>query len=277
MFGLKTKPVSVDASQAPAQPASLPRDQMRHFPKRLRALPHPTQWTFPTYLDNPNSQWLQSLKELYANPITFPASLSPEAGLMLHGLVRNMQPSVVVEVGSFCSVSSHWIASAFQENGLTPGHPRPQGGQLHCFDDFGPIHKGPWRDAEMLEGRLDFVRAQLTKAGLIDYITLHPGNSSPNITAAREKLQAAGGVDFAFIDGDHGIQGAVADFVAVEPVLNTGGFVLLHDTFPEQCGGHEGPRHILDHVHEFAQGRYEVIDLYLSPLNYGLGLMRRVR
>jgi predicted O-methyltransferase YrrM len=275
MFGLKTKPVSV--SPVAASPAALPREQLGHFPRLTSEAAHPTKWVFPAYLDNPNCRWLSALKELYANPITFPASLSPEAGLMLHGLIRNQQPRVVVEVGSFCSVSTHWIASALLENGYQPKAPRPNGAQMHCFDDFGPVHKGPWRDVDMLTGRKEFVTERLTKAGLIDFVTLHQGDSSTKLTEARAQLASQGGVDFAFIDGDHGIPGAVADFVAVEPVLNTGGFVLLHDTFPEQCGNHLGPRHILDHVHEFAQGRYEVIDLYLSPLNYGLGLMRRVR
>jgi hypothetical protein len=63
---------------------------------------------------------------------------------------------------------------------------------------------------------------------------------------------------------------------AIEPVLNTGGCILVHDTFPEQCGGHEGPRHLIDHIHTKAQGLYEVCELYTAPLNYGMALLRRV-
>ena len=74
-------------------------------------------------------------------PIVFPASLSPEAGLMLHSLIRNLRPRVIVEVGTFCSVSTHWMAAALHEMGGN--------GVIHAFDDFGPIYKGPWRDAEM--------------------------------------------------------------------------------------------------------------------------------
>ncbi len=274
MFGLKTKPAA--SATGTAGDAPLPHHQLGHFPRLLSEADHPTKWEFPGYLDNPNCQWLSALKELYANPITFPASLSPEAGLMLHGLIRNLQPRMIIEVGSFCSVSSHWIASALLENGYEPKGPRPTGAHLQCFDDFGPVHKGPWRDVEMLTGRKEFVTERLTKAGLIDFVTLHPGDSSTRLTEMRDSLARDGGVDFAFIDGDHTLPGVKADFNAVEPVLNTGGFVLLHDTFPDQCS-HDGPRQLLDTVHEFAQGRYEVIDLYLSPLNYGLGLMRRVR
>lgn len=276
MFTLKrSRPA--DAAATPDTTAGggpLPRDQLRFFPRNDG--PHPTRWAFPAWLDNPGVRWLQALKELYAMPIAFPASLSPEAGLMLHGLIRNLQPRVIVEVGSFCSLSTHWMAAALREAGRTPGAGTPDGAEIHCFDDFGPIHKGPWRDAEMLEGRLEFVKERLEKAGLIDFVRFHKGLSWETLPTARDDLARLGGVDFAFIDGDHSVPGATADFHAVEPVLNTGGYVLLHDTFPEQCGGHMGPRHILDHADTIGQGRYEQVELYLSPLNYGMGLMRRI-
>lgn len=272
-----------------------PARTLEHFPHLARIEEHPRRWEFPSYLVNPGCRWLTALKELYEHPICFPASLSPEAGLLLHSLVRNARPRALLEVGTFCSVSTHWIAAALLENGCRPG----RDAVIHCFDDFGPVHKGPWRDAELLEGRLDFVKERLEKAGLLEFVRFHPGNSAPNIEAARGELREAGGVDFAFIDGDHSVPGAVADFLAVEPVLNTGGYAVVHDTFPDQCGGHEGPRHILDHVRTakagpagsslmaklspgrgrggaVGEGVYDRIDLYLAPLNYGLGVLRRL-
>lgn len=258
---------SMPTRTGPSSPkAELPRDRLEHFP-RLGDKPHPTRWEFPAYLDNPGCRWLQCLKEMYAMPIIFPASVSPEAGLMLHALVRNLRPRVVVEVGTFLSVSTHWIASALQANG--------DGGVIHCFDDFGPVHKGPWRDAEMLSGRREWVMDRLARAGLLDLVRLHPGDSSTQITRAHATLRQEGGVQFAYIDGDHSIPGMTKDFVAVEPVLSTGGYVMVHDVFPEQCGGHEGPRHVLDRIHTMGAGAYEKIELYLSPLNYGMGLLRR--
>lgn len=255
-----------------AQPAvgygnktSLPRANLTHFPKLEGD--HPTTWNFPAYLDNPSCAWLASLKDLYQNQLSFPASISPEGGLMLHGVVRNARPKVVIETGTFLSASAHWIASALKENGF---------GVLHCFDDFGPIQPGPWRPQGMTEDRLEWVKARLTRAGLIDHVRFHKGLSWDTLAAAREELRAAGGVDFAYIDGDHTIPGAVADFRAVEPVLNTGGFAMVHDTFPEQCGDHLGPRHVLDYANVIGEGLYEKVDLYLSPLNYGMGLLRRI-
>ena len=279
-----------------------PPDTLQHFPHLERPKDHPTRWKFPAHLAGSGCQWLAALEDLYAHPLCFPASLSPQAGLLLHSLMQNIRPRVVIEVGTFCSVSTHWIAGALAASGARPG----KDAVIHCFDDFGPIHKGPWRDAELLEGRLDWVKGRLDKAGLLDFVRFHPGNSAPNITECAEELRKAGGVDFAFIDGDHTIPGAVADFLATEPVLNTGGYAVVHDTFPDQCGGHEGPRFILDNVRTpgsnsriskvlsklmsnsharsaaakfdlpLGTGTYDRIDLYLAPLNYGLGVLRRL-
>ncbi len=251
----------------PATKTAAVRHALQFFP-RAQDEQHPHRWEFPAYLDNPGCRWLQALKEMYEMPIVFPASLSPEAGLMLHSLIRNFRPRVIVEVGTFCSVSTHWMAAALAENGGN--------GVIHAFDDFGPIHKGPWRDVEMLSGRLEWVQDRLAKAGLLDRVIFHPGDSPTELVKAREELSRAGGVQFAFIDGDHTVGGALQDLWAVEPVLATGGYAMLHDTYPDQCGGHEGPRHILDHLNTVGAGMYEACELYLSPLNYGMGLMRRI-
>ncbi|VAX41352.1 hypothetical protein MNBD_PLANCTO03-17 [hydrothermal vent metagenome] len=272
---------------------------LQHFPTHGGLEFHPKGWDFPDAFSNPDCRWLTALRELYDEPITFPASLSPQAGLLIHSLVRNLQPRVIIEVGMFCSISTHWMAAALLENGCEPG----VDAVIHCFDDFTPIEKGPWREVEMLEGRQEFVTERLTRAGLMDFVRLHPGDSSTQIRKAYDELRALGGVDLAFLDGDHTVPGAIADFVSTEPVLNTGGVVILHDTFPEQSGWHEGPRHILDRVRThrpprkraslrsvlgsrpeppdpgnqpIGEGLYDRLDLYLSPINYGLGLLRRL-
>jgi len=258
-------------SATPSTPEGrLPRDQLAHFP--MLTGEHPTRWDFPAYLRNEKCAWLSALGELYENPICFPASLSPEAGLLLHALVRNLCPRLIVEIGSFVSVSTHWMAGALAENGVEA----TEFGRIHCFDLFAPIRRGPWRDVEMTKGVKEFVEERLERAGLSEYVRLHKGDSSSGVRGLHDELAGAGGVDLAFIDGDHGVKGACTDLAAVEPVLNTGGYVVLHDVFPEQCGGHDGPRHILDNLGKVAGGVYEQIELYLGPLNYGLGLLRRV-
>ncbi|MEM1330264.1 MAG: class I SAM-dependent methyltransferase [Planctomycetota bacterium] len=259
----------------------LPRDRFAHFPRLERRADHPTSWNFPASLDR-SVPWINSLAKLYELPISFPASMSPECGLLLHGLVRNARPKRVLEIGTFCSVSTHWIAGALQANNVEPD----EAGRLHCFDDFGPVPKGPWRDAEMPEGRLEFVSQRLTSAGLLELCRFHPGASAEQIPRAHEALRAAGGIDFALIDGDHTTPGVIADLLAVEPILNTGGVVVFHDIYPEECGGHTGPRDVVDRVwrpgtrrhrvRTVGSGIYEPVEIPLAPLNYGLAVLRRV-
>lgn len=236
------------------------------FPTGAMETP-PRPWRFPASMDNPSCRWLQTLKRMYANPITYPASISPDGGMLLHSIVRNVRPKLVVETGTFLGMSAMWIAAALAENG--------DGGVLHCFDDFVPIKPGPWREVGMDGGVLELVAANMQDAGLADNVILHPGSASYELHAAREELREAGGVQLAYLDADHRPMGVTQDFWAVEPVIPTGGLVVLHDTFPGVCGD-EGPRFLLDHINNVGVGAYQVLDLYLSPVNYGLGLLRRV-
>lgn len=229
--------------------------------------PLPQPWAFPACLDNPSCRWLQALKRLYADPVTFPASISPEGGLLLHSIVRNTRPRVVVETGTFLGVSAMWIAAALAENG--------DGGVLHCFDDFVPIRPGPWRARGIDGGVLERVASNLSDAGLAQQVVLHPGSTAWELKAAQDELRAAGGVQLAYLDADHRPLGVCQDLWGIEPVIPTGGLVVLHDTFPGVCGD-DGPRFLLDHINEVAAGTYQALDLFLSPINYGLGLLRRV-
>lgn len=288
--------------QPPAIPAArlaLPRHRFRFYPKLQRESDHPTAWHFPAFLDD-RTPWVAMLKELYASPLTFPASMSPETGLLLHSIVRNIRPRTVIEIGTFIGVSTIWIGSALAEAITDPDNtPIAQGqprGIIHCFDDFGPIAPGPWRNAALTDRpRVDVVREHLTRAGLADRAILHQGDSSVEILKLAEQLRwgpagkppaassdpaafttsFTGGVDFAMIDGDHTPAGVLQDLWAVEPLLNVGGYLFLHDIFPEQCA-HAGPRHLLDRLLRVAQGLYEPCEIYTAPLNYGVALLRRV-
>jgi predicted O-methyltransferase YrrM len=273
-------------SSEPAPPSGvLGRSELACFPMLRRIEDHPKAWTFPTYL-NPSESWVATLRDLYASPIAFPASLSPAMGMFLHSLVRNVRPRTVVEIGTFLGVSTIWTASALEAAKDDPPQLSTAPGQLHgaihCFDDFAPIQPGAWR-AVGTEGPRDaLVRRHLQQAGLAHRVTLHPGDSSECVARARDAGvfgqpgSLGGGIDLAFIDGDHSAPGALRDLRAVEPSLNTGGYIVLHDTFPEQCGDHMGPRTIIDRTREVATGRYELCEIYTAPLNYGMAVLRRI-
>ena len=271
---------------------SLPRSALRFFPMLTDERLHPTAWTIPAILDNPTIPWVRALGELYANPISFPSSMSPEAGLLLHSLVRNIRPRTVVEIGTFVGVSTIWMAAALEDASRDPGRAPVAAGEregiIHCFDLFRTIQKDTWRETELSGDVMAFVRGNLERAGLLHRVEFHPGFSAKELANCRDLLRGPnadpaappqkrpGGVDFALVDGDHTVKGVLADLAALEPVLNPGGYILLHDTFPEQCGDHFGPRHALDHLSSTLGGLYESCELYTAPLNYGMALLRRI-
>lgn len=235
--------------------------------------PHTEQaagpWAVPESLAESTTPWRRVLAELYRRPASYPASIAPPAGELLHALVRNIRPRVVVETGTCHGASTIWIAAAMKEAG---------GGLVHTFDDFEVPDKPGLKTAALYQDRLAKVRERFERAGVADLVRIHKGNSRVEVARARGELAAAGGgggVHLAFLDGDHTFEGVLEDFRAVEPVLAVGGYVVLHDTFPQTCR-HSGPRRLMDEIEEIAEGRYQVCDLYTAPANYGLGVMRRV-
>src|ERR1051326_4431196 len=136
---------------APANRAALPRHALRFYPILTDHEKHPNAWTFPRYLESSGVPWTTALADLYRHPLAFPASLSPEAGLLLHALIRNLRPRTVVEAGTFIGASTIWIAAALEESAADPGRapvaPGQPDGIIHSFDLFNPIPRGPWRDA----------------------------------------------------------------------------------------------------------------------------------
>jgi predicted O-methyltransferase YrrM len=255
----------------PVNRAPLPRAELAHHP-RLHGLPHPTSWDWPTYLDPTAAPWLATLKDLYSLPLAFPASLSPEAGLLLHSLVRNIRPRTVIETGTWLGISSLWIASAL--------HANADAAHLHTFDLCLPLRKeldspDP-RTRDFARDRTAFVSAKFREAGLSHLVTAHQGRSDTLIRAMHDSLRTAGGVQLAYLDGDHSVEGVCQDLWALEPILATGGYVLLHDIFPEFTGDEPGPRHLLDRIASIGAGLYEKCELVLSPANYGLAILRRL-
>ncbi len=145
---------------------------------------------------------------------------------------------------------------------------------LHSFDAYLPIEQGPWRVVGMGAERGAFVEHHLADAGLSERVRLHKGWSAPEIRDLRRRGEI-GPVQLAFLDADHSERGVVDDFLAVTPILPTGGYVILHDTHPTLCG-HDGPLSLMSSINEHGAGRYTLVDVYLAPVNYGLCVMQRV-
>jgi predicted O-methyltransferase YrrM len=252
-IGNEAPPRQVDLQHFPAQPWN----------------PQAAAYNLPPYLDD-RQAWVGVLRELYALPIALPTSLSPQAGLFLHALVLNISPRTVVETGTFTSISALWIAAALQSLG---GERR-----LHSFDTFDePAWRERWSERgeeQPPRSQRELVESSLRRAGFADLVTLHAGDSAALLPAASELRTS--GAQLAFIDGDHSEAGTVRDLRALEHILERGGYIVLHDIYPDQCA-HRGPRFVIDHLASLTDARYELCEIYTAPANYGMVVMRRLR
>jgi predicted O-methyltransferase YrrM len=228
-------------------------------------------WTTPAALAARQEPWARELVDIYSDRSCWPGSIAPEAGWLLHLLVLNIGPRTVVETGTFMGVSTIWMAGALRELEATRGVKGSPA--LHAFDLFGINPDDPAGSASFAEQRLAEVTSRFTAAGVDDLIEIHQGSSPVEIARSSDRLRQ--GVEFAFIDGDHTLEGVVADLRAVEPFLPVGGYVVLHDTFPEVCS-QPGPRMLIDGLDRLSTYRYQVCELYTAQTNYGLAVMRRV-
>ena len=272
-IGLRLKRQVIIRLGQDGEPLRPPRE-LDFFPNRA-LVPGQTRWTWPKHLEADPRPWVRTLAMLYEHPLSYPFSISPEAGMLLHAIVLNARPRVAIEIGSNIGVSALWIAGAMHDAGE---------GSLFCFDDFRPLRQRQ----DVVPGQPDdrelFFRDALVRAGLADRVRVLAGESHREVVRARTEIAAAGragghmssaGVQLAFIDGDHTPEGVERDFRAVEPLLDSGGLIVLHDTFPWMCGWN-GPRQLLNTLHQHAKGTYQTIDLYLAPVNYGLAVLRRI-
>lgn len=219
---------------------------------------------------DPATPWARELGAHYADSASFPGSISPQAGMLLHALTLNQRPRVVVEVGSFLGASTVWIAGALEA-----------GATLHAVDRFALSRRFAARRQDVPRDVEGAFRSRLERAGVSDRVRVHVGDSPRLLTQMRRDLLTdsghVGGVDLAFIDGDHTIPGVVKDFWAIEPSLAPGALVVFHDTEPGS--GHEGPRFVIDALRKGALGvgsRFEITELPIAPLDFGLAIARKI-
>ncbi len=214
--------------------------------------------------------WARELAALYADSASFPTSISPQVGILIHALTLNHRPRVAVDVGSFLGASTLWIASALEA-----------GATLHAVDRFElsrSAARRPPSHRPITPGDLEAAfRARLSRAAVTDRVRVHVGESPRLLAAMRRELLDSGGVDLAFIDADHTIPGVVRDFWALEPALAPGAIVVFHNTEP--LSGHEGPRFVIDALHRGALGvgsRFEITQLPIAPMDFGVAIARKL-
>lgn len=213
---------------------------------------------FPTTPLNPSIALLEDTSSGFAG------SVHPIVGRFLYSLVRLLRPKTVIETGTWIGYSALCIGQALEDNGA--------GGHLHSFDIFGnrpgwgsPI-TGPCEDSYAV------AQAHLAHAKLAHRVSLHQGDSSPNIRRVFENKPAS--FELAYIDGDHRLEGVLRDWHAVDELISEGGFMLLHDTNPDPTGWY-GPRFVLEELRSKFADTWSVVSLPTADRT-GVALMQKI-
>jgi predicted O-methyltransferase YrrM len=124
-----------------------------------------------------------------------------------------------------------------------------------------------------LRDPLDYAQACVLSAGLSHRVKFHKMNSLEMGRRFKELILHP--IDFLFIDGDHTWEGCTSDFMNFYPYVSPGGYIMLHDIYPEHCGW-DGPRYVIDEWLNY-HPNLKLIEIQTSPSNFGMALIRKLR
>lgn len=162
-----------------------------------------------------------------------------DEGRALHALAhragRRRPGATVVEIGAWCGKSTLLLGAAAEAEGAVVfsidhhhGSEENQAGWEHHED----------RVVDPATGRIDtlpFWRRAVDGAGLAGSVVGVVGDS-PTVAA-----HWAAPVDLCFIDGGHGEEPAWADLRGWWPHVPVGGWLAIHDVFPDPADGGRPP------------------------------------
>jgi predicted O-methyltransferase YrrM len=195
-----------------------------------------------------------------------------DEGLALAAVARRAVTaglSSIVEIGAFCGRSTLYLASGVAE-ALSSGAPPAL---IFSVDHHhGSEENQPgWEhhDETLVDtrtGRMDtlpFWRSAVASAGAEDLAVAVVGDSSA--VAARWNVAAG----LVFIDGGHGEAPAWADFEGWAPRVVEGGWLAIHDVFPDPVQGGRPPFEIYRRALDSAE--------FVEELSAGKGSLRVLR
>lgn len=170
------------------------------------------------------------------DPDTIKGFLDHDEGLRLHELAReSVGLGPCLEVGSYCGKSTLYLGSACQmRQGLLFAVDHHRGSEEHQPGE--EYHDTDLFDADM--ARMDSFREfrrTLSKAGLEDVVVPIVATS---VLAGRCWNTPLG---LAFIDGGHSLEAALADYRTWAPHVVAGGYLAIHDIFPDPEEGGQAP------------------------------------
>jgi len=221
-------------------------------------------YKIPEYLQNSPDAWAKTLVEMYREKFTDPASVSPAQGEFLKSLTVNIAPKNVLEIGCFTGISTIWLAAGLEQAGGV--------GNIHSIDLFEDIIPAPPYHCAYLPNPLEYAQNSVVAAQLSHRVKFHKSNSVAAGERIHEILNEP--IDFIYIDGDHTKEGCEKDFMLFYPHVAIGGYIVLHDIYPEYCNW-DGPRYVIDKYIKNSP-HFELMEVRTNPVNYGMAVIRKV-
>ena len=180
-------------------------------------------WNKPVYIPQKPEEVLASLPEQFRLPLLSmyagepqigtngelcpldPAThISPEEGMWIHNLCRQLRPKKTVEIGLAYGFSTIYILAALHENGM---------GSHTAIDPHQPAyHEIGLRHPE--------------KLNMADAFSLIRQMSVPALVDLHRKDEH---FEFIFIDGNHRFDDVLVDFILSSEVCAIGGHIILDD------------------------------------------------
>jgi len=189
--------------------------------------------------------------------------LDPEEGRCLHETA--LEASVAgpcLEIGSYCGLSTIYLGIGCRTNGAI----------LYAVDHHrGSEEHQPgeeYFDPELMDaktGKIDsfkFLRNTIDAAGLAG--TVVPIVSSSAVAARMWQTP----LNLVFIDGGHAFETVDTDYACWSPHIVPGGYLLIHDIFPDPADGGRAPYQIYRRA--LAEGEFEPVKMVKS-----LGVLRK--
>jgi predicted O-methyltransferase YrrM len=152
--------------------------------------------------------------------LTTVGGMNPGDRRVLYYLIRHLRPQRVLEIGTLAGASTVHLAM-----GLADAWPDSPDIRLLTVDivDVNDSERAAWRRLGLAQSP----RQAMERLGLGGLVEFRTARSLDLLTQSGESF------DLIFLDGDHRLQTVVAEIPAALGRLRPGGFLLLHDYFPD--------------------------------------------